>query len=517
VWRLAGVAAAAGLEAHVFDPNCCEGPPEKALGRALGEGPWDVIGFSTTGMTLRFDLALAHYARRALPRALLVAGGMEATFDPEAMFRLGPFDLVVLGEGERPLLEVTARLRDGKGLEGIAGTASRAPDGRVRRIPQPALTREELRDAILQTPYGRMPYRAYWSKLERAYRVGELPMKAEREARLAEIRSVRLITLNYCPMGCTFCSSTNFLNAAQDSTALIARLDPEECLTMLKRVVAAYPDVRTTIFQDDIFVFPSDRRIVPLCEAILRAKEREEIPPDLQFISTNRIDAMTPERLALMRRAGFRVLGFGIENFSLAVLREFNKARIHPRIQPVLESALGLGMTPFLDVILTSPRCGLPDVAENIRQAYRWTVAGCEVGMYPWVIPFSGSAMAVDPALRPHTTHTRQHVAGTCVSWDQPSMILPLDTAAREAILAIAEEFEAHLSELQRRVAHLPSRVRSLLWVACAVPVLRRMGESMPDREGAVETLVASLPGLVPGERQALRREFAEAALRRAI
>jgi hypothetical protein len=96
-------------------------------------------------------------------------------------------------------------------------------------------------------------------------------------------------------------------------------------------------------------------------------------------------------------------------------------------------------------------------------------------------------------------------------------MILPLDAAAREAILAIAEDFEAHLSELQRRVAHLPSRVRSLLWVACAVPVLRKMGESMPDRDRAVEALVASLPGLLPGERQALRRAFAEAALRRAI
>ena len=47
-------------------------------------------------------------------------------------------------------------------------------------------------------------------RLEAAYRVGALPSKAAREARLAEIRSVRLITLNYCPMGCTFCSATNF-------------------------------------------------------------------------------------------------------------------------------------------------------------------------------------------------------------------------------------------------------------------------------------------------------------------
>ena len=68
--------------------------------------PWDVIGVSTTGMTLRFDLELAHLARRLAPSALIVAGGMEATFRPELMFELGPFDRVVLGEGERPLLEL---------------------------------------------------------------------------------------------------------------------------------------------------------------------------------------------------------------------------------------------------------------------------------------------------------------------------------------------------------------------------------------------------------------------------
>ena len=70
-----------------------------------------------------------------------------------------------------------------------------------------------------------MPYAAYWERLESAYRVGALPTKAAREAHLAEIRSVRLITLNYCPMGCTFCSATNFLHEAQGSVAAIARLD----------------------------------------------------------------------------------------------------------------------------------------------------------------------------------------------------------------------------------------------------------------------------------------------------
>src|SRR5439155_1029012 len=212
---------------------------------------------------------------------------------------------------------------------------------------QQALTRTELRDAIFHTPYERMPYAPYWERLEKACRVGALPSKAAREASLAEIRSVRLITLNYCPMGCTFCSATNFLHEAQGSVASIARLDAQECLQMIERIVAAQPRLRTIIFQDDIFSYTRDHRILPLCE-------------------------------------GFRVLGFGIESFSPRVLGEFNKAQIHRHIEPMLSAALELGVTPFLDLILSSPRASLEDVAETLREAYRWLLRGCEIGMYPY-------------------------------------------------------------------------------------------------------------------------------------
>src|SRR5262249_23224954 len=139
VWRLAGVLGSAGVRAKVFDPNCCSGPPGAALEREIRTGDWDVIGISTTGMTLRYDLELAHRARRVAPQALLVAGGMEATFRPELLYELAPFDRVILGEGERPLLELLSRLRAGSPTGGIAGTAERLADGRIVRFPQQAL------------------------------------------------------------------------------------------------------------------------------------------------------------------------------------------------------------------------------------------------------------------------------------------------------------------------------------------------------------------------------------------
>jgi radical SAM superfamily enzyme YgiQ (UPF0313 family) len=445
-------------------------------------------------MTLKFDLELAHLARRLAPHALLVAGGMEATFRPELMFELGPFDRVVLGEGERPLLEIASRLRSQRSLGGIVGTVERLPDGRLLHLPQPALDRESLRAAIFSMPYEQMPYEAYWERLENAYRVGALPTKAAREACLAEIRSVRLITLNYCPMGCTFCSSTNFLHEAQGSVAAIARLDAAECLHMIERIVTAHPRVRTIIFQDDIFVFTKDRRVLALCESIAAAKKRGTLPQELQFISTNRIDAMTPERLDAMRRAGFRVLGFGIESFSRNVLKEFNKGQIHRHIEPMLNAALERGITPFLDLILSSPRSTLDDVAETLREGYRWVRQGCEVGMYPYVIPFSGAALARDPSLLPYTQYVRRQINGAAIEWDQPAKILPIDPIVSDVILRIERSFEAMLAQLKDRSAHLPSRVRSLVWIAAALPIMAEHGIEIADENVVRAELEARLP-----------------------
>lgn len=498
VWRLAGVLQSAGVETKVFDPNCCCEPPQRALECELFGGAWDIVGISTTGMTLRFDLELAHIVRRVTPLALIIAGGMEATFRPELMFELGPFDLIVLGEGERPLLELVARMRAGRPLRGVTGTAERNADGGIVSMPQHALNRDELRDAIYSTPYEQMPYSAYWERLEAAYRIGALPSKAAREAHLAEIRSVRLITLNYCPMSCTFCSATNFLNAAQGSIASIARLEAPECLHMIERIIAAHPRARTIIFQDDIFTFTQDRRILPLCEGIVAAKQSGRIPAHLQFISTNRIDSMSVERLTAMRRAGFRVLGFGIESFSKRVLGEFNKAQIHRHIEPMLSAALATGVTPFIDLILSSPRAALEDVAETLRGAYHWMRQGCEIGMYPYVIPFSGAAFSRDPSLLPHTRYVHRQVGGTNIAWEQPAKILPIDPVVADLILRMERNFEVTLAGLEKHVAHLPSRVRSLLWILSAIPIMAEFGQSIADESEVRAELYARLPAFRP-------------------
>ena len=102
--------------------------------------------------------------------------------------------------------------------------------------------------------------------------------------------------------------------------------------------------------------------------------------------------------------------------------------------------------------------------------------------------------MAADPALRPFTEYERRRISGTEIAWDQPAKILPIDPVVRETILGIERAYEAQLALLQRRGAHLPSRVRSLIWILCSLEPMAGHGLKIADDEHVRGELSARLP-----------------------
>jgi hypothetical protein len=63
----------------------------------------------------------------------------------------------------------------------------------------------------------------------------------------------------------------------------------------------------------------------------------------------------------------------------------------------------------------------------------------------------------------------------------------------RAAILQIEQDFEAVLSTLEQ-TAHLPSRVRSLVWILCSLPVMATLGFPIADEAVVRAELEARLP-----------------------
>jgi hypothetical protein len=65
--------------------------------------------------------------------------------------------------------------------------------------------------------------------------------------------------------------------------------------------------------------------------------------------------------------------------------------------------------------------------------------------------------------------------------------------------LEIEQDVETALTHLQQRVAHLPSRVRSLVWILCSLPVMASAGFPI----AAEAEVRAELEGRLPQARRA--------------
>ena len=103
--------------------------------------------------------------------------------------------------------------------------------------------------------------------------------------------------------------------------------------------------------------------------------------------------------------------------------------------------------------------------------------------------------MAADPALKPFTVFQRREIAGTAIAWQQPAKILPIDPLVRETILAIERDVEEFLAQAQADAAHLPSRLRSLVWISCSLRHMAERGMPIADEEVIGRELAARFPG----------------------
>ena len=147
------------VDIEVIDPNLYE--PKDALdlvGNRLWLAQPDVIGFSPLHLTLERDIAMMLTAAEVCPDALFLAGGRQATTDPDTLFSsFEQLHTIVKGEAELVFVKLLNTLsKHGVNainnypahLADISGLLVRGRNKTVRDTgPNPGLTPEEFRKA----------------------------------------------------------------------------------------------------------------------------------------------------------------------------------------------------------------------------------------------------------------------------------------------------------------------------------------------------------------------------------
>lgn len=430
IYRIAGYLKKNGMRVDCYDQAYFvatnDGP---SLEDKLAEQKWDIVGFSVLEESLEDDIAAMHLARQTVPTAQLVAGGIEAQYNYQNILDKSPCKIVILGEGERPMLD----LAKGKPIHAIKGV--------VFRNDAVPLSAEEFWEVTEATEYQHIPYEKYWDHYVDMYD-DHLSDK-----NLETIHTVRIFTRNYCPVGCKFCVSTNQLSDAAGLKRVgVVDVIDDRLVDLVGKVIDAQPRVQTIYFTDDDFCLNLNK-VRSFCRELIKRNY------PVSYICFARADRLDEETIALMGRAGFRVINTGLESFSEEVWREYGnkytKKGGYKKVVKNIDLFAKYGITLFASVILCSPDSRLDQVEMTVTKLLGYLDGGLlEAGVNVSVQPFKGSyfyenTLDFESEIVP--------IPGTRFNLRKDYFIRAADAQVRELQYRFLETYPSKVAELHKK------------------------------------------------------------------
>jgi len=439
VHRVASYLRNNGHYADVIDPDLEEINEEK-FKSFVRKKEYDYIGISPTHITLENDLGLAYLAEKYSPKSIIIAGGPEATFAYDLVMDNSPVEVVVIGEGERPVLGLAeARRNDNlvNRFKTIDGLILKGNMGKIKNGFNKPLNNEEFAEITMGMDFGQIPYNKYWKSTEKFYKDDlESSDKRIQAKRKQEIYTMRIFQANYCPYHCTFCGSCGFQdNAFGGNRTKVVSLLGEQLVNLIEKGYKTYPQLQTIIFQDDNFMVGlKNNKIEEMVKILNRKKQQGSLPKSLSFIAQSRVDNVNKNRLNMLKEANFRMISYGVESFSQRMLEEICKETTVEIAEQTLQDTLSIGIKPYLNTILTAPNSTFYDVFETINRSVYYLGRGAEVGSYNCIIPLPGSKITRMTKNSELVEYKDVRVSFTNHTFKKAVRLLPINKKLREMI-----------------------------------------------------------------------------------
>ncbi len=256
-------------------------------------GP-EIVGIACGSVTYQRCVETAKAVKEVLPSCKVVVGGPHPSYMPESMLQHPEIDYVVLGEGERAIVELATKITDDEDKRAIAtvpGVACRL-EGKITKTPPRFIS------DLDQIPY---PARHL------------LPMHLYN--RRVEYLSVNPVdTMNVvrgCPYNCAFCET----KALWGPTCRV--FSPSRVVEEIEHLTSQHGS-KGIYFVGDNFTIQK-KNTIEICRLI------REQRLDVEWVCDTRVDLISRELLENMREAGCRTITFGVESGSPHILEKINK------------------------------------------------------------------------------------------------------------------------------------------------------------------------------------------------
>lgn len=248
----------------------------------------DVLGIGCTTPIFGKAIEILQRAKRVNPSIFCIAGGPHATLDPGDALSNG-FDVVVVGEAEKSVVELMNSLQDGYEWKSLPGLAF--------------LEGKE----IVKTP-----------RTEFIHDLNELPFAARDlidQKKYISINSyASMFNVRGCPGKCLYCKPMQ------------NKLFGVRCRKRSAENVAEELEMVHNNYKVDHFYFKDDTMF--LCGRSWFEELRKEFDKrnlNISWFSAGRVDQVKEPLLTCMKAAGLKAVAFGVESGSQAVLDFYRK------------------------------------------------------------------------------------------------------------------------------------------------------------------------------------------------
>jgi anaerobic magnesium-protoporphyrin IX monomethyl ester cyclase len=350
---LAGALLSAGYDdVTLFDAEVEDEP----LATHLARERYDVVGISSPTPLIYEAWEAAAQAKEQ--GALNILGGPHLTLMPQESVQRPEVDLVVRGEAEETIIEIV-RAVDATGVRNtttpslsfpdepwgeIEGLSYRNLEGEVRHNPDRPLRRE----------IEKIPWPAYHLfKIERYTNLQPLTDGLDRHA-----RAYTLVTSRGCPYQCIYCS--------KPITGNTWRARPAEDVVAEWRHLVEKMGATEIGITDDVWNMNLERA-KEICRQLISAG-LNQVP--WVTVHGMRADHTDAELFQLMKQAGCKRAGFGVESGNQAVLESIKKRQSLGDVRRAFKEAKAAGLQTMGFFIF-----GLPaDTEESMDDTIRFAL-----------------------------------------------------------------------------------------------------------------------------------------------
>jgi len=282
-----------GCPVRIFQPPA-RGGFDPALRRLLADYAPSLVGISVMTPSYPEAVRLCTMVKKHAVCKTVLGGHHVSAVGATVLNQSPNTDFAVVGEGEQTLLELVGALGSGRGeFSSIDGLHWRDANGQLRQNAPRGLIEDldnlplPARDLVDMSRYRVHSYIDFGK------------------------RSATMITSRGCPFKCIFCSSR--LTMGNHYRCRSA----EDVLAEIRALVEDY-NVDHIVFEDDTMTLRRDR-MRDICRGLL------ELPRRPSWYCLSRVDTLDYPLAKLMRKAGCRMVNFGIESGSPEILEKIGK------------------------------------------------------------------------------------------------------------------------------------------------------------------------------------------------